>query len=209
MTATASPVRAAPALTESTERSFAIALIVGYLLCFALLPVEIDTAFGLPAHPLLLHVPVILIPLLVIATIAVVVRPAWRERYGFAWAGLAVVALASTVLAAGAGDKFIESKRVVSQTLSEHKEAGETLRLVMFVFTAAILLAVLRDWRARHSSRPIGGSAAAAALSVVIILLAGVSGFFVIRAGHLGSKSVWSEGKEAGEGGGGPPPDGD
>jgi uncharacterized membrane protein len=202
------------ALSKSTERSFAFALVVGYLLCFALLPVEIDSAFGLPAHPLLLHVPVILIPVLVIATVAVVARPAWRERYGFAWAGLAIVALASTVLAAGAGDKFIEEKRFVSQTLREHKEAGETLRLVMFVFTAAIVLAVLRDWRARNGGRVIGGGAAAAALSVVILLLAGVSGFFVVRAGHLGSKSVWNEGKEAGERG--PPagapsggPDGD
>jgi uncharacterized membrane protein len=209
MTATTSPVRAAPApLSERTERGYATALIIGYLACFALLPVEIDSAFGLPAHPLLLHVPVILIPLLVLATIAVLVRPAWRERYGFAWAALAVVALASTVLAAGAGDKFIEERPFISQTLHEHKEAGETLRLVMFVFTAAVVLAVLRDWRARWGRRPLGGAPAGAALSVVVLLLAGASGYLVVRAGHLGSKSVWNEGKESGERGG-PPRDGD
>src|SRR4051812_7336941 len=182
------------ALSKSTERSFAFALIVGYLLCFALLPVEIDSAFGLPAHPLLLHVPVILIPLLVLATIAVLARPAWRERYGFAWAGLAVVSLAATVLTAGAGERFIEGRRVVSDTLQEHQEAGDTLRLLMFVFTAVIILAVLRDWQARRGGGvAIGGAAVGAALSVVVLLLAGASGFFVVRAGHLGSKAVWSK----------------
>jgi hypothetical protein len=111
-------------------------------------------------------------------------------------------------LAAGAGDKFIEGRRVISDTLREHKDAGETLRLVMFVFTAAIVATVLRDWRSRRGGAPIGGAALGAALSVVVLLLAGVSGFFVVRAGHLGSKSVWAQGPEGGERGGGGPPSG-
>ena len=205
----ATPLRAAESprtsLSPVAEQRVVIALLVGYVVCFALLGVEIDQAFGLPAHPLFLHVPVILVPVLVLATIAVVVKPAWRERYGLAWGTLAVAALAGTVLAAGAGDAFLEERRFVPNVLHEHQEAGETLRLLMFIFVALVLLTVVRDWRARRGS-PIGSHAVGVGLSVVVLAVAAASGFFVARAGHLGSKSTWGEeSQEAGERGAAPP----
>lgn len=211
MTATSPPLAAAETpreqLSPAAEQRFVIGLLVGYVVCIALLAVGIDQAFGLPAHPLFVHIPVVLVPLLVIATIAVLARPAWRHRFALAWGALAIVALAGTVLAAGAGDKLFDDRRFISHTLAEHKDAGETLRLVMFVFVAAILLTIVRDWRERRG-RPIGGSAVGIGLSVVVLVLTVASGFFVVRAGHLGSKATWGpESREAGERGA-PPPSG-
>jgi hypothetical protein len=135
----------------------------------------------------------------VLATIAVIARPAWRERYGLAWGTLAVVALAGTVLAAAAGDAFLQERRFVPSVLHEHQEAGDTLRILMFVLVALVLVTIVRDWRARRGS-PIGGAAIGAGLSVVVLLVAAASGFFVVRTGHLGSKATWGEeSKEAGE----------
>ena len=49
-----------------------------------------DTIFGLPTHTLVNHAAVVLVPLAAIATIAVALRPRWRERYAgwmvLAWA---------------------------------------------------------------------------------------------------------------------------
>jgi uncharacterized membrane protein len=210
MSANPSYVQARPAERTALGEGRAIAALgLGYLVCIALLPVGIDQAFGLPAHPLLLHVPVVLIPVLVLATVALVARPAWRERYGAAWGALGVIALAGTVLTAGAGEKLFdrEASRGVSSVLHDHKEAADTLKVLMFVFVAIILLMLVRDWRARMGS-PIGGPAVVAALAVVTLLFAGATGFFVVRTGHLGSKATWGEkgGDQArdGSGEGGP-----
>ena len=58
---------------------------------------EIDKLFGLPAHPLLVHVPVVLVPLAALMAIAFAIRPAWLDRFG--WWLVAV----SGVGAVGAG----------------------------------------------------------------------------------------------------------
>ena len=192
-------------LSPEAEKRAVAGLVVGYVVCIALLGVEIDNAFGLPAHPLLLHVPVILIPLLVLATIAVIARPAWRQRFGLAWGTLAVAALAGTVLAASAGDAFIEERPFVPDVLREHQEAGSTLRILMFVFVALVLITIVRDWRAREGA-PIGSAAIGTGLSVVVLLLAAASGFFVVRTGHLGSKATWSEASNQAGGRGTAPP---
>jgi hypothetical protein len=70
----------------------------------ALLPIQLSNAFGLPAHPLLLHVPVVLVPVLSVVTVAIAVRPAWRLRFGLSAGVLAIVTMAGTILTAGAGE---------------------------------------------------------------------------------------------------------
>jgi hypothetical protein len=70
----------------------------------ALLPIQLSDAFGLPAHPLLLHVPVVLVPVLSVVTVALAVRPAWRVRFGLGAGVLAIVTMAGTILTAGAGE---------------------------------------------------------------------------------------------------------
>jgi hypothetical protein len=65
-------------------------LVLGILgvLTFALIPIKINTIYsGLPAHPLLLHVPVILIPVAGLAALALAARPSWWVRHG-AWVTL-------------------------------------------------------------------------------------------------------------------------
>ena len=54
-----------------------------------------DLVNGIPLHPLVVHAVVVLLPLAVVGTIAIVLRPSWRVRYG----PLVVLAAAvSTVL---------------------------------------------------------------------------------------------------------------
>lgn len=197
-TSTSGAVAAPPARrggdSQSAWRGRALlALAAGFVVCIGLLAVEPDRAFGLPAHPLLVHLPVVADPLLAIAAIVVVLRGDWRRRFGLALGALAVVALASTVLAAGAGEQLLAHSGERSALLHDHQEAADTLRLLLFALTAAILLLLARDWDADRRGHPLGGRAAAVALSAGIVALAGATGFFVVRTGHLGAKSAWQD----------------
>ena len=41
-----------------------------------------DLINGIPLHPLVVHAVVVLLPLAVLGTIAIALRPSWRVRYG-------------------------------------------------------------------------------------------------------------------------------
>jgi len=169
------------------------------VLSLALIPVHIHEAFGLPAHPLLLHVPVVLVPVAGIAALVLVARPAWLDRYGLTLGVLSVAATAATILTVGAGQAFRADRAEgfggagEAGRLAEHAEAGENLRLVVIAFTVALLVTLLL----RRLRR---GGPAEAILRGVVAVLAVLAVFFVIRTGHLGAQLTWER-----DGGGGPP----
>jgi len=68
-------------------------LVAAFVACLVLTPVQINRAFGLPAHPLLLHFPVVFDPLLALLALVLVAKPAWRERWGLGFAAFAFTAL--------------------------------------------------------------------------------------------------------------------
>ena len=173
------------------------------VLSLALIPVHIHRAFGLPAHPLLLHVPVVLVPIAGLAAIALVARIDWLDRYGLALGVVAVVATAATILTVGAGQAFRADREqgfggggggAEAHRLAEHAQAGENLRLVVIAFTVALLVTLLL----RRAQR---GGPAVAILRAVVAVLAALAIFFVIRTGHLGAQLTWD--REGGPPGGG------
>src|ERR1700685_1299813 len=97
---------AAPAAPGSPGLNPEWVLAVLAVLTFALIPIQINTIYsGLPAHPLFLHVPVILIPVATIAALVLVARPRLFAPHGI-WVGLvAVIALGATNLTVGAGEQ--------------------------------------------------------------------------------------------------------
>ena len=180
---------------------------VAAVLALVLWPVEIHTAFGLPAHPLLIHMPVIFIPILGLAAIALALSPRLADRFLLPVAAFSVVTMAATLLAVGAGEAFQEDRAkdrpgggaVLDPTLADHKDAGEALRFTMIVLTF-VLVAWLFS-RRRPDAVKVG-------LRVLAVLLAATAVFFVIRTGHLGAKLAWGreEGRPpAGFQGGRPP----
>jgi hypothetical protein len=98
-----------PSSVPTPQRSFltdpsVLMLAATVVVAAALLPIQLSNAFGLPAHPLLLHVPVVLVPVLSVVAVALAVRPAWRLRFGLSAGVLAIVTMAATILTAGAGE---------------------------------------------------------------------------------------------------------
>jgi uncharacterized membrane protein len=173
------------------------ALGVAAILALGLIPVEIHRLFGLPAHPLLLHAPVVLVPLLALALLAVAARPSLFDVHGVGLGVLSVVSMAATFLAVGAGQAFREDRGGgppdEMHRLAEHADAGETLRLAMIGVTAVVLVALFL-WR-RRDDRPAW---LAPAVRVLFVIGAVAAAFLVIRTGHLGAQLTW--GGERGRG---------
>lgn len=156
---------------------------------------------GLPAHPLLVHVVVVLVPLATIGMIALALRPAWQRAYGPVVTVLAGLGFAGALFAAASGEELEEVRRsageTISQTLRDHAEMGDTAEVLAGVFFLLVLAwFVISRWSAR-----VGEERAAKvlrkpkALAVALVALAALSGavatWSVTVTGHNGAKSVW------------------
>lgn len=148
----------------------------------------LDTSIlGLPLHPLLVHLVVVALPVGALATVAAVVAPAVRQRFGT----LAIATLTVGALGAIAA-KFSGEALAVTVTKPESHERFGNATLVVGLVTAA--LAWLWWWleRRRDQAPPgssgfgamaTGGLVATAALAVATLTL---------LTGHSGAQATWS-----------------
>ena len=155
---------------------------------------------GLPLHPLVVHAVVILVPLAVIAGIAVSVRPRWRERFGWPVVALAVVATAAIPVATSSGED-LRDRLTPSSLIAEHAELGDQLLAFMAPMTAVLAALVLLDRRTRRAEGP-GAMVRSIArwtrpativLTVAVIGLAVISAVQVVRIGDSGARAVWQD----------------
>lgn len=161
----------------------------------------IDSFGNMPSHPLLVHIPVVLVPLATLAAIACALRPSWRARFGSAVAALAGIGFVGALLAASSGesleDSYEEAGQTISATLHDHAEMGERARLAAFVFFVVMVawIAVVRWWKSvgdeRATSRLRRPRQVVAALAVLAVLTGVGATATVIGAGHGGAESVW------------------
>lgn len=166
-----------------------------------------DELFGLPAHPLVVHAPVVLLPLAVIGVVAMMIRPTWYDRFRWPVLAITVVGAIGAVIAAGTGEELEErvedgASRAARQAIEEHAEAGEAARLFAVLFLLAVLAYVLVPWfLARRSRGETAGDGAAAprftwmrpVLMVAVAITAVGSLVTIVNAGHSGADSVWGD----------------
>jgi hypothetical protein len=144
---------------------------------------------GLPLHPLVVHAVVVLLPLAVVGTIAIAVRPVWRRRYGHLVVACAAVATALIPVATQSG-KALE-KQVGSP--GQHAHLGDQLIWFAIPLLLLSLVLVVLDRRAtttngtRHSSRP-RFLTVVAVLAIMASLACGVQ---VYRVGDSGARAAW------------------
>jgi hypothetical protein len=169
---------------------------------FITLPLRITTLYsGLPAHPLFVHVPVILIPTTIVAATVFVIKPQWLTRYGIALTVVSIVAMSSVFLAMQAGAALRGALNLQGQAaklISEHSQAAHILAIVYVLFTATLIV----TFAAQRISggMPIGlgmldsllsPKPILTALRVALVLLSIVAGYMCFRTGDLGAKAVW------------------
>ncbi|GAA3549900.1 DUF2231 domain-containing protein [Nocardioides daeguensis] len=141
-----------------------------------------DLINGLPIHPLVVHAVVVLLPLAVLGTIAIAVRPAWRERYGPLVVVTALVATVLLPVATSSGEALEEHVGDPGQ----HAALGE--QLIWFAIPLLLLSAAL-TWFGRSGDR-VRALRVIAALAVVASLATAVQ---VYRVGDSGARAAWGD----------------
>jgi uncharacterized membrane protein len=143
------------------------------------------TIGGLPAHPLIVHAVVVLIPLSALGAVAVAFHPVWNRPYAPLVASGAVASAVAGTLAKIAGDELLIAIRPTPEygaLLAEHGQFG------LYTIFASWVFAVLAVATAVLGRRGAGPVRAASAVSALIGLVALV---LVVITGDLGATSVW------------------
>lgn len=179
----------------------------------------IDEINGLPAHILLVHAVVVLLPLASLALVLSVLWPAARRRLGVVTPLLALVGLILVPITTSAGG-YLESKFGESPLIEKHAHLGDQL----LPYAIALFVVALAHWvwstrlrrqaeRDTVSSAPAGGGGVAVAertstttatstatkvgnvvFAVLGVVAAALTVWMVVRIGDSGSQAVWSGG---------------
>jgi len=146
---------------------------------------------GLPAHILLVHAVVILIPLAALLTVLSAVWPAARRRLGIITPLTALVALILVPVATDAGE-WLQARLRKTPLINAHVDLGGTmLYFAIGLFVAALLAWAVPTVLTRRSKQP-APPWVGVVVAVIAVALAGASVVQVVRVGDSGSKAVWT-----------------
>ncbi len=163
-----------------------------------LLELSFPKIFGLPAHPLLVHAAVVLVPLAALALVAVGWKEAWRRVYYLPVALIAMAGAGSAFLAKQSGETLASAYARQGSHLHDHSEQGDlafaSAGLFAMVCLGVYLYHAFGDrvrerfgWADRFRL-PVNENVA---LYVVSIPFAALALYGMIAAGHSGAALVW------------------
>jgi hypothetical protein len=189
-----------PQRVDWRRAEFALTLCA--LLGLLTLPIRITAIYGgLPAHPLFVHVPAVLIPVSVLGALASVARPALLDRYGILLSATAIIGMSSifpTMQAGAALEAALRLPGPTGQLIHRHSHAAHLLAIVFVVFTGVLILtfAAARIGAGRPTGlwivdRLLSPRVSYVGLRAALVLLALGSAYLVFKVGDLGAKAVW------------------
>ncbi|MEU9344969.1 DUF2231 domain-containing protein [Streptomyces sp. NPDC048278] len=154
-----------------------------------------STVNGLPAHVLLVHIVVVLVPLTALALVAAALWPRAARRLGVLLPVLAFAALVSVPLTTQAGE-WLERHVTEDTLVRRHTELGDGLlpwALGLFVLATVVWWATRRGGPERA---PGGGGRRTAlpvriAVGVLSVAVAAGAVVDVYRIGDSGAKAAW------------------
>lgn len=158
-----------------------------------------DEFFGLPLHPLTVHLTVVIVPVAAVTALVFAAVRRWRWLLRWPLGLLAPGGLAATGVSLLAGKAMLESRPELERLVADHEEAGERLLVMMVAFTVMALVATttlggptaLASGRGavRGVPRP---AELAVAVALAVVALACI--YQVVVTGDLGSRAVWGGG---------------
>lgn len=151
----------------------------------------INEVNGLPAHVLLVHAVVVLIPIAALLTVLAAIWPTARRRLGVITPLVALIALVLVPVTTEAGE-WLADRVYPTELIREHMTLGDSmLWFAVGLFVAAVLawgVPTLIVRRTKQAPAPWIG----VVVAVVAVVLAGAAVFQVFRVGESGSKAVWT-----------------
>ena len=168
---------------------------------------------GLPLHPLVVHLAVVVLPASAIALIVIIAVPRWRRPYGWLAVAAALLGTVGTYVAKQSGEALADQVGLPA----DHAEWGDRLFVAAAVFAVVTVVWFALDLLARRAHPSDAGSAAdggsgpeprsraatatatATRTSFTLIRVAGagvvVLSFVVLAltvvVGHSGATAVW------------------
>jgi len=176
-----------------------------------LLAIQFETISGIPLHPLVVHVPVVLVPLAFFGAIAALFVPRWRSWCLPLTAAFAAVSLVGVQLAIQSGEGLEEILDEESAAIERHSQLAEQARPMVLLFVVFAIAAAVIWWLVQRdaSDDADGVSTRTATLRKLVVpicalsvLTGALASVWIYRTGHSGAESVWKEaGNEGGDGG--------
>lgn len=176
-----------------------------------------EEILNLPAHPLIVHAAVILVPLLIVVAAAYAVLPFARGKLEWAVVALAVVAPGAAFVAKESGEAF--ERRLAARDMlppelaaavEDHAHLADQLFWFVLALGVAALVLVAVQVRARRvkagadaagaddaagsSGKSRGGGltlVATVVLAIAVFGLGAATGWYVFQTGHTGAEMVW------------------
>jgi MFS family permease len=173
------------------------------------------TIGGLPAHPLIVHAVVVLLPLAALGTLAVAARPRWRRNLGVPVFLVALVGVAAVPLATETGEQLQGLLGGGGPLVEVHEQRADHLLpyavLFLVLLLATLVLGRLADRAAAASQqegqqkgrqegqqegRQEGQLRGRVRLTTSVGVLAAAAGLvvtgLVVWIGDAGATAVWS-----------------
>ncbi|GAA2806315.1 hypothetical protein GCM10010522_25040 [Kribbella solani] len=157
-----------------------------------------QTVNGLPAHVLLVHAVVVLLPLSAALLALTALWPAARRRLAGPNLILSLLVVVLVPITTSAGE-WLEHRLTPNPLIHKHTELGDT---AIYAAIGVAVLALIVWWRQRESTgrTPLrrtflvpGSSALTAVVTVGAVLVAGAAVYDVVRIGDSGAKASWSD----------------
>ena len=144
-----------------------------------------DLAFGLPLHPLAVHVPVVLLPLGALAVLLMLVVPRWRAA--LAWPVVVVLGIAAvgSVAAKLSGEALAQRVGAPGQ----HQELGNWLVAIAWILFAGTLAWWL--WQRKHLQQRRATGVVGLIVGILLATVAAAALIVTVLTGHTGATAVW------------------
>jgi hypothetical protein len=152
---------------------------------------ELNDLFGIPAHPLVVHAAVVLLPIAAIGTAIVAAVPKARRHYAPVVFGVALLATIAVGLAQQSGES-LEHRVTENVLVEEHTEQGESVLPWAIAVTAIAGAVAIADPLCKRLAR-VPGNAITAVLIATALLAGSGATWTVIRVGHSGAKATWHD----------------
>lgn len=161
-----------------------------------------DTVFGLPTHPLAVHAPVVLLPLVAVVTVVLAVHERWRGRVGW-WLAAAVAVVLALLLVARQSGIELNDAFAGAVDMSTHQRLANQTVLLSTLWLALVVAVVALDRARRAAPGPslsaatgtdttdtalLVGTRVAAGLMAVVAVVATI---WLVRTGHEGAYPTW------------------
>ena len=175
----------------------------------------LDTIFGLPVRPLVVHATTVIVPSAAVAVLLAAVWPRFRRWAGWFPLALSVLAVVLTPLSTQSGEA-LERRVEHSDLIEQHSELADGLLpwvMVLLVGAVALYVVARRERAAAAAAGATDGStvtsssvsaervAPAPVLPRWLLVGAAVVGLVaalgtsvqVVRIGHSGAEAAWSD----------------